>query len=99
MNLASLIFKAVRQFMTDDSAGSAIVDCRICSRIKDRRLQNSGWENNVAQRTVIGIIRLRRHSPVGAIHRAKETTAIKSPVEGGASLYVTDEIVVPNNES
>src|SRR5207248_7114655 len=85
--------------MIDDSAGSAIVDCRIGVRIKDRRLQNSGWENNVAQRTVVGIARLWRHSPVGAIDLAEETAAVKSPVARGASLYVTDAIIIPNNES
>ena len=72
IDLAALIVKTVRQLVTDHAADRAVVDRGIRVRIEHRRLQNSGRKNDVAQRAVVGVVRLRRHSPIGAIDRAAE---------------------------
>src|SRR5205823_7746009 len=49
IDFAPLIVEAVGQFVPDNATGGAVVDRRIGIGIEDRRLQNSGGKNDVAQ--------------------------------------------------
>ena len=90
VDLAALIIEAVRKFVTDNSAGCAVIDRGIGIRIENRRLKNSRRENNVAQASVVSIVRLRRHTPIGPIDRAREATSVKIPIQCRAALDVAD---------
>src|SRR5215510_7908154 len=68
VELAPLIVESVRQLVTDDCAGGAVVDGGVTPRTIEGRLQNAGWKIDVvAIGAVVGVDRRRRHAPFGAI--------------------------------
>src|SRR5205085_4997584 len=98
IDLAALIVEAVSKFVTDNPAGCAIINCGIGIRVENRRLKNSGRKDNVAQTTVVSIIRLRRHAPIRAIDRTEKAAGVKTPIKLCASSDVAYQIAAANYE-
>src|SRR5437899_1989617 len=75
VKLRTLIVEAVRHLVTDDRAYPAIIKRIVGFRIVERRLQNSGWENDFVELwVVISIHRRRRHSPFSFVDRPANLT-------------------------
>ena len=73
IDLAPLIVKAMRQFVTDNRTGRAVINRRIGIRVENRWLKNARRKNNVPQAAVVGIVSLWSHVPVRSIDGPEET--------------------------
>ncbi len=91
--MAPLIVEAVGHFVPDHAGDRAIIVGRIGCGIEDRRLKESGGEDDVAQRAVIGVVGLRGHLPVAAVDRPVAAAELEAPFVGGRTPDVADRIV------
>ena len=68
IELGALVVEAVGHFVADDGAHAAVVDGIVRLGVEERRLKDSGGENDfVHQRIVIGVDGGRRHAPFVAV--------------------------------
>ena len=94
IEFASLIVKGMTDFMPNDSSDRAIIDCRVGRWIEDRRLQNRcGKYDFVQARVVIGIDRLRCHSPLFSINRLAKFRQHPLVLVASGSLHISSQII------
>src|SRR5689334_3397512 len=87
-------------FMTNYSANTTIVYSIICSKIKERKLQDASREYDlVIAGIVIGIDRRRRHTPTVFVNWLSPATdhVVVSPLAG--TLAIAQEIIAVNSNS
>src|SRR5690349_17306663 len=78
----TLIVEAVRHFMANDGTDASVIECIVSFWIIERRLKDSGWENDfVVLWIVISIDRRWRHSPFGLINRPADLSGIAAEIE------------------
>ena len=69
IEFTALIVEAVRDFVSDDTADSAVIDRVVGFEIKERRLQDSGGKNDfIEYARIICVDRRRSHSPARAVN-------------------------------
>src|SRR6266542_2345621 len=82
VELRARVVEAMRHFVTNDGADTAIVERVVRLRIVEGRLQNSRGKNDlVHRRIVISIHCRRRHSPLSLIDRLANLAQIASELE------------------
>src|SRR4051812_17893885 len=84
--------------MADDRTGAAVINGRISRCIEDRWLQNPSREDDIPQTAIVGVVSLRRHSPVTAIDRTRKTTGQVSPIKRGTTKDVADKVILLDDE-
>ena len=94
IDLATLIIETVRQLVPDDATNCAVIYRWVCVGIEYGRLENAGGKNNIAQRTIVSVVRLWRHAPIGAIDRTAKTIDVKFPIRARSATHIADDIIV-----
>ncbi len=80
--------------VADHPADGAVVDGHIGLGIEERRLQDRGREHDLVHgRVVVGVHRLGRHAPLGAVDRAAQPPGAALPLELFGPLGVAVEVV------
>ena len=94
VKLASLIVKAVRQFMANGAAGVAVIGSIIHLGIVERRLQNARGKVDVIHlRIVVSIHRGRSHAPLAAIQWFSDLCQLASRLKHGGAMHVAHKII------
>ena len=100
VELGALIVEAVADLVADDDADAAVVLRRIGPGIEERRLQDRGGEvHRVLQRQVHRVDRLRRHPPLGLVHRLGELGERRRVVEELRARGVAEGVVARHGEA
>ena len=99
IGLATLIVECVDHLVADHAADAAVVDRHVGMRIEEWRLQDGRWEHDlVRERVVVGIDRLRRHAPLGLVHRLADLGQFALRVGLTGVHHVADEVVLADGE-
>ena len=85
------------QLVADDTANRAIIVGRIRVRVEHRGLQDAGGEDDVAQRSVVGVVGLRGHAPVALVDRSLAALDIEVPVSRSGSADVADQVIAADD--
>src|SRR6185437_4047121 len=99
IKLATLVVKAMGQFVANDYANAAEVHSSVCSFVKERRLQDSGREVDVIiWRAVVGIHGGWAHAPLFLVERLADFIPVAMNLESAGALGITKKIAALDDD-